>query len=260
MINEILEKFKEKPYLVDMGKGTLSKILNADAEEISIARKILREGFRVLVIGDIHLPYEHPEYLEFCKSIYHKHNCNLVVLTGDVVDAHATSRHPVIPDAYGAGDELQYSIDKLKFWHDAFPYAKVCIGNHDARMNRAASDAKIPVKWIKEYKEVLEVPTWEFADEFIFDDIIYLHGMGTSGMSAAIKRALYAGKSVCMGHLHSESSVIYQRTSGRNIFGMIVGCGVDMKSYAMMYAKNNPKQSILSCGVIINQKPIIEVM
>jgi hypothetical protein len=41
---------------------------------------------------------------------------------------------------------------------------------------------------------------------------------------------------------------------------MCVGCGVDDKSYGMNYSKNFPKKSIISCGVVLDKQPIINIM
>ena len=44
-------------------------------------------GNRVLVIGDLHEPFTKVGYLQFCKSIYKKYNCNKVIFIGDCIDA-----------------------------------------------------------------------------------------------------------------------------------------------------------------------------
>jgi len=42
----------------------------------------------VLVIGDTHLPATIPGYLDHCKRIYDKYNCNYVVHMGDFADQY----------------------------------------------------------------------------------------------------------------------------------------------------------------------------
>jgi len=86
---------------------------------------------KVLVINDIHLPFEVEDALEFCLAMKKKWRTNIVVFTGDVFDNHKSSYHESDPDGMSAGDELRLAIKKLKKWHKAFPRAKVCIGNHD---------------------------------------------------------------------------------------------------------------------------------
>lgn len=284
-LEQVVNRMQEKPYMLEMGKNKLSKWLKCSKEDIVRAKNIVRNSpginhgkftvvseedyyqftFKkkpknILVIADTHLPYEKKGYLEFCKEQYDKYDCDTVIHIGDLIDAHTTSRHPSIPEAYSPGDELRYSIKKLKKWYNTFPEMKVCIGNHDIRAHRAAIDGRIAAKWIKGFAEVLEVPNWNFEESFEINDIIFTHGTGTSGMSAAYKRALNAGKSIVMGHLHSEASIMYHKFPDRTVYGMIVGCGVDMDSYGMNYAKNYPKQSIISCGVILDGDPMIKIM
>lgn len=214
----------------------------------------------ILIIGDTHIPYEKNGYLDFCIEQYDKWNCDTVIHIGDLIDSHATSRHPSLPDAYSPGDELQYTIRKLRSWYKAFPNMKVCIGNHDIRSYKIATEYGIASKWMKGFADVLEVPNWEFEESFEINGILYTHGTGTTGQNAAHMRALNLGQSVVIGHLHTESSVIYHQVADRTIFGMIVGCGVDEKSYGMNYAKNFPRKSILSCGVVLGDQPILCMM
>ena len=48
---------------------------------------------RILAVGDIHIPFNHKDYLKHCLKMYKKHKCNKVVFMGDVVDNHAISYH-----------------------------------------------------------------------------------------------------------------------------------------------------------------------
>lgn len=268
-LDQIIKKFKSNPAYMKMGAGKLSKVWKCTREEIKEARYLVRNsrqnnvkpvGKNVLIIGDTHVPYEKDGYLEFCKEQYDKYNCDTVIHIGDLVDSHASSRHPSVPEAYGPGDELDYAVDKLKKWYKVFPEMNVCIGNHDAIANRQAASVMVPAKWLKEYCQVLEVPNWNFADSFIINGTLYTHGTGTSGMTAAYKRAINLGLNVVIGHLHSEASVINHKLYDKTVFGMIVGCGVDEESYGMNYAKNFAKKSIISCGVVLDNQPIVLVM
>ena len=286
---EVIEVFKAKPYLLDMGCKKVAHQLRSDVETVLIARSIVRSNIKqfgttykpvevafkkytprvyrqtnssknILVIGDTHIPYELDGYLDFCIEQYRKWNCDTVVHIGDLIDSHATSRHPSMPDAYSPGDELQYTIRKLRSWYQAFPNMKVCIGNHDIRSYKIASEYGVASKWMKGFADVLEVPTWEFEESFEINGILYTHGTGTTGQNAAHMRALNLGQSVVMGHLHTESSIIHHRVANNTIFGMIVGCGVNEKSYGMNYAKNFPRKSIISCGIVLGDQPILSIM
>ncbi len=202
--------------------------------------------YSVLVIGDIHEPFCLDGYLEHCKKQYRKHKAQEVVFIGDVIDSHYSSFHQSDPDGYGAGEELDRAIDKIKRWYKAFPKAKVCIGNHDAIVFRKAFDSGISKRWIRDYSEVLNTPGWEFKEHHYINDNLYVHGTGTSGRNAAANKALQFGCNVIQGHIHTEASVTY---IGK-FWGMQTGCGVNRKSYAMAYSKNFAKTYKISCAVV----------
>jgi len=204
---------------------------------------------KVLVIGDIHEPFCLDGYIQHCKNQYNLFNCNKVVFIGDIIDSHYSSFHSTDPDGMSAKDELNLSIKKLRKWHKAFPKATVIIGNHDRIVARKALANGISAKWIKEYKDVLEVPTWNFKTDETIDNVLYVHGEGATAFTKA--KTLF--QSVVAGHTHTKCYIEYMN----NIFGMQVGCGVDKDSYAMAYAKNYAPPQI-ACGVVIDGKlPIL---
>lgn len=204
---------------------------------------------KVLVIGDIHEPFCLDGYLQHCKNVYKDFNCNKVVFIGDIIDSHYSSFHSTDPDGMSAKDELNLSIKKLRKWHKAFPKATVIIGNHDRIVARKALANGISAKWIKEYKDVLEVPTWNFKTDETIDNVLYVHGEGATAFTKA--KTLF--QSVVAGHTHTKCYIEYMN----NVFGMQVGCGVDKDSYAMAYAKNYAPPQI-ACGVVLDGKlPIL---
>ena len=204
---------------------------------------------RVLVIGDIHEPFCLDGYLEHCKKQYKDFKCDKVVFIGDIIDSHYSSFHSTDPDGLSAIDELNASIKKLRKWHKAFQNGTVIIGNHDRIVARKALANGISAKWIKEFKDVLEVPTWNFTTDKVIDGVYYVHGEGAT----AFMKAKNQFRSVVAGHTHTKCYIEYIN----NVFGMQVGCGVDAKAYAMAYAKNYAPPQI-ACGVVLDGKlPII---
>jgi metallophosphoesterase superfamily enzyme len=213
---------------------------------------------RVLVIGDIHLPFERKGYLEFCKDIYKKHNCNRVVFIGDIIDSHYSSFHATDPDGLGGGDELDLCIKKVKKWYKAFPIAEVTIGNHDAIIMRKAFDSAIPKIWIKEFNDVLNTPNWKWVVETVIDNVRYVHGHKTGKARVSTKRDMI---STVTGHYHTDFYLEYMFGKTRSIFGMAVGCGIQDDEYAFAYAFGGKKNAI-GCGVVLENGnlPILERM
>ena len=210
---------------------------------------------KVLVIGDLHLPFTLEGYLEHCIKVYKKYNCDTVVFIGDILDLHFTSYHETSTEGYGATQEHDLSVEMLRKWYKAFPKAYVTIGNHDALIYRKAMSAGISKRWIQNYSQVLGTPGWEWVTDIVIDDVLYTHG--TTNAYTKAKQNLM---STVQGHLHSQAGIQFYVGAKSRIFGFQVGCGVDMKSYAMEYGRNFPKP-VISCGVVIKGlHPYLEVM
>lgn len=216
----------------------------------------------VLIIGDTHFPFERKGYLAFTKAIQKKYKCGTILHIGDEVDNHAISQHIADPDGYSSGSEYGRALRSMKQWYKAYPNMHVCIGNHTNRPFRMAREVGLSAKFIKSYESMWDAPKgWVWADSWDLFGVHYTHGNGSSGPNAALKRAMNLRKSVVIGHIHTEASIQYNVSSIDAIFGMIVGCGVDDKAYAFHYAKDQPKKSIISCGVVLDGNlPILELM
>ena len=210
---------------------------------------------RVLVIGDLHEPFCLDRYIDHCLETYYNYNCNRIIFIGDVIDNHYSSYHETDANGMGGADELELAISRIAKWYDVFHKADVLIGNHDRLIMRKAQTSAIPSKWIKEYKDVLEVPGWNFVDRVVYDNVQYLHGEG--GTAHAKCRADMMN--TVQGHLHTQCYT--QHFVGQNfkIWGMQVGCGIDHDSYAMAYAKRGKKPAI-ACGVVLGGHTPINVM
>ena len=209
-------------------------------------KNIIKKENRVLVIGDLHEPFNLDGYLDFCKHQYAIYNCNKVIFIGDVIDNHYSSYHEADPDGIGGGDELEMAIKKIAKWYEAFPDAHITIGNHDRIIMRKAFSSAIPKKWLKEYKDVLETPRWVFTDRVVIDNVQYIHGEGGTARTKCRADMM----STVQGHLHTQAYTEWFVGQNFKIFGMQVGCGIDHDSYAMAYAKRGKKPAI-GCGVVI---------
>lgn len=223
-------------------------------QEVKVVEKLVKQPLffqkgksRVLVVGDLHCPFDLDKYLDHCIKMYNDFNCNDVVFIGDIIDNHFSSYHEVDPDGFGAGEELERAIYRLSRWYEAFPKATVILGNHDRLIRRKAFSGGIPKTWVKDYSTVLQVPTWEFVDHKVIDDVMYVHGEG----GTARTRIKSDHQSLVQGHLHTQAYIDWIFNSTQRIFGMQVGTGIDFDSYSFAYAKRGKKPAI-SCGVVLN--------
>jgi len=200
---------------------------------------------RILVIGDLHCPFELDGYFEFCLDTYDRFACNQVIFIGDLIDSHATSRHETDPNGLSAKTELEQAIADLQKWREAFPVADVIVGNHDRVVMRRAFSSSIPSMWIKSFNEVLGT-SWNWSERMEYDGVQYVHGEGGTARTKA-KNDL---QSTVQGHIHTQAYVEWMVGNRTKLFSMQVGCGLDRETYAAAYAKHYKKQAI-GCGVVI---------
>ena len=214
-------------------------------QQLKALESLRRKERRILVIGDLHCPFEKEGYFEFCLETYDRFNCNQVVFIGDLVDSHATSRHETDPDGMSAKTELEKAIEDLQKWREAFGVATVIVGNHDRVVMRRAFSSSIPSMWIKSFNEVLGT-SWDWTERAEFDGVQYVHGEG----GTARTKAKNDMQSTVQGHIHTQAYVEHFCGNRSRIWAMQVGCGLDRDTYAAAYAKHYKKQAI-GCGVVI---------
>jgi len=205
------------------------------------------------VIADTHAPFTHPAYLEFCSEVFDKFHCGRIVHIGDEVDNHAISYHDKDPDGHSAGAEAEAAQAELRRWFDRFPEVHVCIGNHSELLYRKAKTHGIPKKFLKSFPEQWNAPKgWRWEWEWEFDGVLYQHGTGSSGKSAHEVTASNNRQSTVIGHVHSHAGIKYLASTKDLIFGMNVGCGLDIDAYAFAYGKHFAIRPILGCGVVLD--------
>lgn len=230
-----------------IGKSEVRFPVKNRVKKAMLPHKINNGGDNVLVIGDLHAPFTKDKYLEFCQRIYKRYNCSSVIFIGDILDNHFSSFFDTDPDGHGAAEELRLAKIVIGKFHDAFPHARVCIGNHDLIPERKRFNAGLSRSWVRGIDEVLGVQGWEFAEEFVINGVLYTHGTGRK----AKQRCIQEFTSVVQGHYHSESYYETFVSEHQLMFALQVGCGVDRKQYAMAYGKHFKKPQI-NVGVVMD--------
>ena len=217
---------------------------------------------RVGIIGDTHIPYEHPDYLKFCKSIFRKHKCNKIIHIGDLIDHHALSFHDSETSLKGANGELLDAKERLQPWFKAFPKVDVMLGNHDRiparQLKKVGIDSEV---WMRPIKKVYDFPkAWRTMDSITIDGVLYHHGETAMGVNGFRNDAIHRMTSTVSGHNHSNAGISGTASQHRLVWGMAVGCGVDVKSMAFAYGKHFKNKPIIACGTVIHGKPEIHYM
>lgn len=213
---------------------------------------------RVLVISDLHCPYQHPDAVRFLSALKKKYSPDKVILSGDEIDAHAISFHDHDPDLASAGDELNNAIDALRPLYKMFPDADILESNHGSLVLRKALAHGLPRAVFKSYRDILQAPKgWNWHFDMIVNTPMGKAYFHHSKGGNAKKNSQAMGMSFIQGHHHEQMDISYWGNPNALLYGMTVGCLVDPKSLALAYNKNNLKRPVIGCAVIIEGLPVL---
>jgi len=206
------------------------------------------------IIGDTHCPYEHEGYLDFCKETFKRCGVNKVVHIGDLIDHHAMSFHDSEPSLKGASGERLDAIEHLTPWFEAFPDLIYIKGNHcripARQLTKMGMDPDI---YMRPLGHVYNFPKgWKTVDRIVIDNVLYHHGETSNGVNGFRNDAKDRMMNTVSGHNHSNLGISYTACEHRMVWGMAVGCGVDVNSMAFAYGKNFKRKPTVGCGVVMD--------
>ena len=212
---------------------------------------------RVLIISDLHCPWQHPDAFDFLRALKKKIKPQFVLNLGDEADAHALSFHETNPDLPSAGDELSLAKTELHELEKIFPEMTLLHSNHSSLIYRRALKHGMPRAYLRNYNDFLEVGKgWKWVDDINFrlsdgSEVFATHGMAADG----IKLAMQYGKNVIQGHFHSKFNIQYFSNPDRLVWSMQCGCMTKQSSLAFEYARNFKMRFIIGTGAIIDGQP-----
>jgi hypothetical protein len=214
------------------------------------------DGQRILLIPDLHAPYHHPDALKFLAAVNKKYNPNKIINLGDMEDNHAISFHDSDADLPSAGDELKKVIKFAKQLEKLFPEMVIVDSNHGSLALRRFKHHGIPMKLLRDIKEIYNTPKWEWHNDYTIKltngtDLYVVHGVSKNGLKLTQQR----GVNSAQGHYHTEFRIDYASNPANLLFSVQVGCLIDKKSMAFSYDKLNLQRPILGCAVIIDSIP-----
>jgi hypothetical protein len=230
------------------------------APKFSEPRKV--DNSRILFISDQHIPYHHPNLIDFLYLLKQRYEPTRIINLGDELDKHALSYHDSDPDLDSAGTELQKSLPVIAEMHDLFPQMDLIESNHGSLVWRKAKTHGISRAYIKSYNDVLQVGSgWVWHPDLTLklpdgQDVYVHHGKSPQ----ALRTAQLMGMSHVSGHYHESFGIQYWSTPTKLLWGMNTGCLIDRKSLAFNYNNVNIKRPVIGTGLIIDGKPILEEM
>jgi len=216
----------------------------------------------VLLISDLHCPWEHPDAFEFLKALKKKIKPEFILNLGDEADAHALSFHDTDSDLMSAGDELIATKKKLHELEKIFPEMTLLHSNHSSLIYRRALKHGMPRAYLKHYNEFLEIgPGWQWVDDINFkvsdgSEVFATHGISADGL----KLAMQYGKNIVQGHFHSKFNIQYFSNPDNLIWSMSCGCLTKQSSLAFQYARNFRMRFVIGTGAIIDGHPKLFAM
>ncbi|MGI4796794.1 MAG: hypothetical protein ACRYG8_22630 [Janthinobacterium lividum] len=227
----------------------------------------------ILVISDLHAPYEHPDALAFLVALRDAYGFERAICTGDETDGHAISFHTSSPNLPSAGQETDMARTFMRRLEAEFPVLDIMHSNHGSLIYRRQQDGGLPDHAMQSYRGFLfgerrkdgstHFPgdagrRWRWHDDLEVtlssgDRALFAHGL-SSNVKLAVQKT---GTSVVQGHFHSMFDVVaMQGPKGSARFGITGGCLIDPTSYAYAYGKNIPLRPVIGCSGILDGQPV----
>lgn len=251
-VSDFLKKHYDRPTMEMLKETGTSKVRGLTKGDNS----------RILLISDLHVPYNHIDSLCFLQHLKDKYSPTRIICLGDEVDMHALSYHDSDPDLPSAGDELRRSLPIIKKLENMFPQMDILDSNHGSLVWRKAKTNGIPTAYIKSYNDVLEVGEgWKWSFDLTIElptgQRCYFH----HGKSAdVVKLSQQMGMCAVQGHYHEKFKIDYWANPNGLFWGFQIGCLIDDKSLAFSYNNCNIKRPMIGTGMIIDGYPILEPM
>lgn len=212
----------------------------------------------VLVIGDLHGPYHHPDALRFLERVKQVYNPTRVIQIGDETDGHRWSMHIPSPSTWGQKDEYNAAKVFMQELSAIFPVMDLLESNHGSLPYRKAHANGIPLEFIKDYNDLWGVPdTWKWHFELTIElpngkKCNFHHARSAN----IVRDSQMLGMCAVAGHHHQLFGAQYWSSPSGVFWAAQTGCLVDQYSLAMAYGKNNTKRPVLGCLMILNGWPL----
>lgn len=199
----------------------------------------------VLIGSDAHYwPDEitpaHRAFCQFAKVLQPK----VIIKNGDELDGASISRHP--PIGWEGRPSLIQEMEAIRDRHtEIFKACKNArriwsLGNHDARFETRLATmspeyAKIQGIHLKDH-----FPEWEPCWSVWINDSVVIKHRFKGGVHATHNNAVYSGKTMVTGHLHSLKVAPFSDYNGTR-YGVDCGTMADPFGPQFNYAEDNPR-------------------
>jgi predicted phosphodiesterase len=218
---------------------------------------------RVLIISDLHMPYQHPQAINFLAKLHKKWKFTRVFSIGDIFDlASVQVERPSDPEVESPIFEVSKATKEIRKLEKLFPNMDILKGNHDLRIERKAERFGIPRSMLKNLNDIFDIKAnWRWHDKYILTlpskhKVFLTHNFKSNVLSSSKELSC----SLITGHFHTQSNISWWSSPTSLNFAMSTGCLINPKAPAMKYQKLFIKRPILSVGMLIDETPMIQPM
>jgi len=218
----------------------------------------------ILVFGDTHFPYHHPDTFEFLDALLDLYpEIDRVVHMGDLLDQYCFSSYPKVPNADVPNKEIEAARQCIRELAKRFPNLEIMASNHDDRLYKKGTQAGIPKEILLPYEQLIGSPRgWRWHKDLTLtvdstrEKVHFRHTTAEMTLNAA--RSL--GCTTVLGHSHNRFGV--QATKGPNklIYGVDAGCLISDKGSPYAYNKGSVTRPVHGCVLLVRGVPYLMPM
>lgn len=214
---------------------------------------------RIMLFADMHVPYHHPDAIDFLEAVAEKFSPEMFINLGDEIDSHALSFYPMHPNLANATLELKMAREALGAIDSRVIKSTPCYSvesNHTSRMYRKAKAAGIPKELILPFEDALGVD-WKWSKDIVVPlpngtDLFCTHHKGSNTLAAS--QSIMSN--MIAGHYHKRGGTMWwSNTKCQLFFASSCPCLIDFESPAYSYDENAMVRPNLGCMVVIDSIP-----
>lgn len=213
--------------------------------------KLPKSLSKVLLLSDIHFPYQDNEALTTALKYGRDNNVDAIFLNGDILDFYQCSFHEKDPRVTSIADELEMGREFFKTLRKNFPKAMIyyITGNHEARLERYLRVKAPELLDIQEFRVDVLLRVAESGIHYLphgtkcyFGKLLVEHGdkmKGSGGVNPA--RSLFAKlkrHAIC-GHFHRTSEATEKVYDGDVVVTYSTGCLCELEPRYMEVNNHN---------------------
>ena len=229
---KLVDKQFEKPLTYNYNPFDLPESKTVNRETWKLPKSIKK----VLLLSDIHFPYQDNEALTTALNYGLKEKVDAIFLNGDILDFYQLSFHEKDPRLTSIADELELCRNFFKVLRKKFPKAMIyyITGNHEARLERYLRVKAPELLDVSEFRLDVLLRVAEYKIEYLphgtkcyFGKLLVEHGdkmKGSGGINPSRSLYLKMKRDAICGHFHRTTNTTERVYDDSFIFTYSLGC------------------------------------